>query len=136
MTDNRDADLDDDALMRAFALGDACAFEQLYARHHAALYRFVRRVLGREAGTQADEVFQDTWLRVVNARARWSPQGATFRTWLTRWRTTVRSTSCARVGARSHWMRRLTTTMRASPGSRRAMRLHGRPGRRRRILRL
>ncbi len=82
MTDNRDADLDDDALMRAFALGDASAFEQLYARHHAALYRFVRRVLGREAGTQADEVFQDTWLRVVNARARWSPQGATFRTWL------------------------------------------------------
>ena len=82
MTDNRDADLDDDALMRAFAQGNARAFERLYARHHAALYRFVRRVLGREAGTQADEVFQDTWLRVVHARERWSPQGATFRTWL------------------------------------------------------
>jgi len=27
-------------------------------------------------------VFQDTWLRVVQSRARWSPQGATFRTWL------------------------------------------------------
>jgi RNA polymerase sigma factor (sigma-70 family) len=73
---------DDDHLMRAFAQGDARAFEQLYARHHAALYRFVRRVLGREAGTQADEVFQDTWLRVVRARERWAPQGATFRTWL------------------------------------------------------
>ena len=82
MTDNRDAAPDDDALMRAFAQGDARAFERLYARHHAALYRFVRRVLGREAGTQADEVFQDTWLRVVHARERWSPQGATFRTWL------------------------------------------------------
>lgn len=80
MTDRPDPD--DDALMRAFAQGDARAFELLYARHHAALYRFVRRVLGREAGTQADEVFQDTWLRVVNARERWSPQGATFRTWL------------------------------------------------------
>ena len=76
------AEPDDDALMRAFARGDARAFERLYARHQAALYRFVRRVLGREAGTQADEVFQDTWLRVVNARERWSPQGATFRTWL------------------------------------------------------
>ncbi len=75
-------DDDDDALMRAFAQGDARAFERLYARHHGALYRFVRRVLGREAGTQGDEVFQDTWLRVVNARERWSPQGATFRTWL------------------------------------------------------
>ena len=73
---------DDDALMRAFAQGDARAFERLYAHHHAALYRFVRRVLGREAGTQADEVFQDTWLRVVSARERWAPQGATFRTWL------------------------------------------------------
>jgi RNA polymerase sigma factor (sigma-70 family) len=75
-------DDDDDALMRAFALGDARAFERLYARHHGALYRFLRRVLGREAGTQCDEVFQDTWLRVVNARQRWQPQGATFRTWL------------------------------------------------------
>jgi RNA polymerase sigma factor (sigma-70 family) len=76
------AEPNDDALMRAFAQGDARAFERLYARHHAGLYRFVRRVLGREAATQADEVFQDTWLRVVNARERWSPQGASFRTWL------------------------------------------------------
>jgi RNA polymerase sigma-70 factor (ECF subfamily) len=75
-------DADDDALMRAFAQGDARAFERLYERHRGALYRFVRRVLGREAGTQCDEVFQDTWLRVVRARERWSPQGATFRTWL------------------------------------------------------
>ena len=81
MSDDRDSD-DDDTLMRAFAQGDARAFERLYARHHAALYRFVRRVLGRHAGTQADEVFQDTWLRVVNARQRWVLQGATFRTWL------------------------------------------------------
>jgi RNA polymerase sigma factor (sigma-70 family) len=76
------SDDDDDALMHAFAKGDARAFERLYARHHAALYRFVRRLLGREAGTQGDEVFQDTWLRVVHARQRWQPQGATFRTWL------------------------------------------------------
>lgn len=78
---NAQAD-DDDALMRAFAQGDARAFERLYARHHGALYRFVRRLLGREAATQCDEVFQDTWLRVVRSRERWSPQGATFRTWL------------------------------------------------------
>jgi RNA polymerase sigma factor (sigma-70 family) len=75
-------DASDDALMRAYALGDARAFERLYARHAGALYRFVRRLLGRAAGTQCDEVFQDTWLRVVRARERWSPQGATFRTWL------------------------------------------------------
>ncbi len=72
----------DDALMTAFAGGDAGAFERLYARHQAALYRYVRRLLGRQLPAQADEVFQDTWLKVVNARDRWAPQGATFRTWL------------------------------------------------------
>lgn len=76
-----DAD-DDERLMQRYAAGDARAFELLYARHHAALFRFVVRLLGREAGTQADEVFQDTWLRAVQARQAWQPQGATFRTWL------------------------------------------------------
>lgn len=72
----------DDQLMRAYAAGDAAAFERLYLRHQAALYRFVRRLLGGAAGTQADEVFQDTWLRAVQARHTWQPQGAAFRTWL------------------------------------------------------
>ena len=73
---------DDDTLMAAYARGDGAAFEQLYRRHHAGLYRFVRRLLGSALAAQTDEVFQDTWLRVVHARARWQPQGATFRTWL------------------------------------------------------
>jgi RNA polymerase sigma-70 factor (ECF subfamily) len=68
--------------MAAYAHGDGAAFEQLYARHQAGLYRFVRRLLGSALNAQTDEVFQDTWLRVVNARARWEPQGASFRTWL------------------------------------------------------
>ena len=72
----------DDELMSAYARGDAAAFERLYTRHQAGLYRFVRRLLGPALAAQADEVFQDTWLKVVNARAQWAPQGATFRTWL------------------------------------------------------
>ncbi len=75
-------DDDDDQLMRAFARGQATAFEVLYARHQAALYRFVRRVLGSACAAQVDEVFQDTWTRVIQHRERWSPQGASFRTWL------------------------------------------------------
>ena len=75
-------DPSDDVLMAAYARGDAAAFERLYARHQAGLYRFVRRLLGTALNAQADEVFQDTWLRVVQARARWAPQGASFRTWL------------------------------------------------------
>ena len=72
----------DACLMTAYAGGDAAAFEQLYARHRAGLYRFVRRLLGTAHAAQTDEVFQDTWLRVVTARATWAPQGASFRTWL------------------------------------------------------
>lgn len=75
-------DTSDDHLMSAYARGDAAAFEALYARHQAGLYRFVRRLLGSGLSAQTDEVFQDTWLRVVNARASWQPQGASFRTWL------------------------------------------------------
>jgi RNA polymerase sigma-70 factor (ECF subfamily) len=74
---------DDVALLSAFAAGNVPAFERLYQRHQAALYRFVRRLLGRTAAAQADEVFQDTWMRVLQSRARYSPRnGAQFRTWL------------------------------------------------------
>lgn len=75
-------DLPDDRLMTAFAGGDSAAFDELYRRHHAGLYRFVRRLLGSALVAQTDEVFQDTWLRVVHARERWEAQGASFRTWL------------------------------------------------------
>ncbi|MEK8030430.1 sigma-70 family RNA polymerase sigma factor [Ideonella sp. DXS29W] len=79
---DRFTDASDDALVRAFAGGEALAFDELYARHEQALYRFVRRLLGRDLASQADEVFQDTWLRMIQAAPRWAPQGARFRTWL------------------------------------------------------
>lgn len=79
--DNLD-DASDDALVRAFAAGEARAFDALYARHEQALYRFVRRLLGRDLASQADEVFQDTWMRMIQAAPQWAPQGARFRTWL------------------------------------------------------
>jgi RNA polymerase sigma factor (sigma-70 family) len=75
----------DAALLAAFAAGDARAFERLYARHEAALYRFVRRLLGAQAAREADEVFQDTWMRAIQARREWradDARGASFRTWL------------------------------------------------------
>lgn len=74
-------ELPDEDLMLAYAAGDGAAFDALYARHEAALYRFVRRLLGARFAAQADEVFQDTWLRIVAARARFVPQGAAWRTW-------------------------------------------------------
>jgi RNA polymerase sigma factor (sigma-70 family) len=80
MSPDRSA-MPDEQLMLAYTEGDAAAFDELYARHEGALYRFVRRLLGASLASQADEVFQDTWLRIVTARATFTPQGAAWRTW-------------------------------------------------------
>ena len=71
----------DEQLMQAYANGDAGAFDVLYARHETALFRFVRRLLGAALAAQADEVFQDTWMRIIASRQSFSPQGAAWRTW-------------------------------------------------------
>ena len=69
----------DEQLMLAYRDGDAAAFEKLYARHRARLYRFVlRSVKSRAIG---EELFQEVWLRVIEARGRYTPQ-AGFTTWL------------------------------------------------------
>jgi RNA polymerase sigma-70 factor (ECF subfamily) len=71
----------DDQLMLAYVAGDGAAFDLLYQRHEGGLYRFVRRLLGIQLVSQVDEVFQETWLRIVSARASFAPQGAAWRTW-------------------------------------------------------
>ena len=74
-------DTGDEALMLAYAGGDAAAFDALYARHKGGVYRYLARQCG-SAGT-ADELFQDVWMSVIRARAGYSPT-ARFTTWLYR----------------------------------------------------
>jgi RNA polymerase sigma-70 factor (ECF subfamily) len=69
----------DEELMLAYRHGDAGAFETLYKRHRGALYRFVLRAVKQRAA--AEELFQDAWMRVIEARSRYAPQ-ARFTTWL------------------------------------------------------
>ena len=69
----------DEQLMLAYRDGDAGAFETLYARHRGALYRFVLRSIN-DRGI-AEELFQEVWIRVIEARSRYAPQ-ARFTTWL------------------------------------------------------
>ncbi len=69
----------DEELMLAYQGGDARAFEMLYQRHRGTLYRFFLRSLSRR--DLADELFQDTWSRVITARDRYRPE-AKFTTWL------------------------------------------------------
>ena len=69
----------DEELMLAYRDGNARAFETLYARHRARLYRFVlRSVKSRAVG---EELFQEIWMRVIEARLRYTPR-ARFTTWL------------------------------------------------------
>lgn len=69
----------DEELMLAYREGDAGAFEALYKRHRGALFRFVLRSIKQRAS--AEELFQEAWIRVIEARSRYSPQ-ARFTTWL------------------------------------------------------
>ncbi|OGA41820.1 MAG: hypothetical protein A3G28_06125 [Betaproteobacteria bacterium RIFCSPLOWO2_12_FULL_68_19] len=65
--------------MLAYRDGNAGAFQTLYGRHRTRLYRFVLRSV-EERGA-AEELFQDVWLRVIEARNRYAPR-ARFTTWL------------------------------------------------------
>lgn len=69
----------DEALMLAYARGDAGAFERLYRRHRNTVYGFLIRSLGRR--DQADDCFQEVWSRVITARGRYTVD-ARFTTWL------------------------------------------------------
>ena len=74
-----DAERSDEALMLAYAAGEAEAFEPLYARHRGPLFRFILRQVRVQA--TAEELFQDVWQKVVTARDRYRPE-AKFSTWL------------------------------------------------------
>jgi RNA polymerase sigma-70 factor (ECF subfamily) len=57
--------------MGRFQDGDTAAFEALYTRHRGALYRYFVRQAARST---VDDLFQDTWLRVIKGQARYRPE--------------------------------------------------------------
>lgn len=67
--------------MLAYRDGDAAAFEALYRRWRGKLYRYLQRQCGSAA--HAEELYQDIWLKVINARAGYEV-AAKFSTWLFR----------------------------------------------------
>ena len=69
----------DEELMLAYRDGNAGAFDTLYARHRAPLFRFVQRGVKQRA--IAEELYQEIWIRVIEARRRYAPS-ARFTTWL------------------------------------------------------
>ena len=69
----------DEKLMLAYAGGDLRAFDTLYARNRGMLYRFILRSIAARAS--ADELFQETWSRLITSRERYRVE-AKFSTWL------------------------------------------------------
>ncbi len=75
--------LSDEDLMQRFCSGEVQVFSLLYTRHEKPLYRYIRRLLTHREALQAEDVFQDTWAKLVDARDSWQAQdNAAFKTWL------------------------------------------------------
>jgi RNA polymerase sigma-70 factor (ECF subfamily) len=67
----------DEELMARLQAGDERALEQLMQRYQGPLYGF----LSRRVGSAADDVFQETWIRIVRARERFDTERR-FAAWL------------------------------------------------------
>jgi RNA polymerase sigma-70 factor, ECF subfamily len=72
---------DDAALMLRYRNGDARAFEMLYARHKAPLYRYLLRTCRNKE--VANDLFQEVWGKVIASRSRYEAR-AQFTTFLYR----------------------------------------------------
>ena len=69
MSEHKTIDTDEDLMLR-YRDGDAAAFDVLYARHKGGTFRYCLRQCSNSA--EADEVFQELWLSVINARASYT----------------------------------------------------------------
>ncbi len=69
----------DEELMLAFQKGETAAFDVLLKRHERGVYTFAKRHLGNRM--QAEEVTQESFLRVIKASSRYKPT-AGFRNYL------------------------------------------------------
>lgn len=69
----------DEQLMLAFRSGDARAFHALVQRHRQAVFNFILRFVGNRQ--RAEDVLQETWLKVVRGSGEYEPK-ARFTTWV------------------------------------------------------
>jgi len=74
-------EMTDEKLMQRYAKGDAKAFDQLYARHRAPLYRYFIRQVNNPA--TANDLYQGAWEKIIKAREKYRPK-APFKVWMYR----------------------------------------------------
>lgn len=95
--------MDEEALMKAYAAGDAGAFDRLFRSLAPSVHGFFVRSVGR--GAVAEDLLQTTFLRIHAARATWRG-GERLRPWI--------FTIAARV--RLDWLRKRGRTEREIDG--------------------
>lgn len=71
-------EMDDMSLLDAFRDGASEAFEALVKRHQGLVFNFLYRMVGNQAA--ADDLFQETWLKVLRNAHTYRPK-AKFTTW-------------------------------------------------------
>ena len=64
----------DEQLMRAYATGQAAAFETLYDRHSARVWRYILRSTGDAAA--ADDLAQEVWFSVARQAGQYAPRAS------------------------------------------------------------
>ncbi|MBV1908630.1 MAG: sigma-70 family RNA polymerase sigma factor [Kangiellaceae bacterium] len=74
-------EVNDEQLILQYAQGESAAFEVLYQRHKASLFRYCLRQFSSRA--VAEECFQDIWMKIIRNRVSYKPK-ALFTTYLYR----------------------------------------------------
>jgi RNA polymerase sigma-70 factor (ECF subfamily) len=74
-------ELTDEKLMQRYAKGDTRAFDELYARHRGALYRYFNRQLN-DAAT-VNDLYQGTWEKIIKSRDKYR-SSSPFNAWMYR----------------------------------------------------
>lgn len=72
----------DELLIAGYIAGDEAAFQALVGRHLASVYALAIRLGANEADAQ--DISQDTFLKVWKNIRKFKPQAAQFKTWLLR----------------------------------------------------
>jgi RNA polymerase sigma-70 factor (ECF subfamily) len=91
-------------LVNRWLAGDEAAFESLVHRHHARLFRFLRRMLGD--ASEAEDVLQETFLNVHRHGRRFRGE-ARFSTFLFRAAANGALNRRRGLGRRAAWLERL-----------------------------
>ena len=80
------SELTDEAIVARIAVGDTRAFPELVARYRRRVYAVLVRATGRPQ--EADDLFQETWIRVARGAAGFDPTRQ-FASWVARIATNV-----------------------------------------------